>query len=75
MKKLLGIVVLGLLLITVPSHASDIQDFEIGGITIKDSLLDHFNDKKISTYKKIISSDKKFISVLIPRLDITGGSE
>jgi hypothetical protein len=75
MKKLLGIVVLGLLFITAPSHPSDIQDFEIGGITIKDSLLDHFSDKKISTYKKIISSDKRFISVLIPRFDITGGSE
>jgi ERCC4-type nuclease len=75
MKKLLGILVLGLLVITTPSHASDIRDFQIGGIAIEDHLLDHFSDVKISIYKKIISRDKKFISVLIPRTDIKGGSE
>ena len=69
------ILVLGLLFITAPSHASDIRDFQLGGISIEDSLLDHFSDKKINTYKKVISSDRKFISVLVPRFDITGGSE
>ena len=40
MKKLLGILVLGLFLIT-PSLADDISDFEIEGISIGDSLLNH----------------------------------
>ena len=52
MKKLLGIVVLGLLLIT-PSQADDISDFEIEGMSIGDSLL-HFMSKK-----EIIEAEKK----------------
>ena len=44
-KKLLRIVVLGLFLIT-PSHADDIRDFQIEGISIGDSLLDYFSEKK-----------------------------
>jgi len=47
MKKLLGIVVLGLLLIT-PSQADDIRDFEIEGMSIGDSLLDYFSEKEIN---------------------------
>ena len=46
MKKLLGIVVLGLFLIT-PSQADDISDFEIEGMSIGDSLLDYFSESKI----------------------------
>ena len=42
MKKLLGILVLGLLLIT-PSQADDIRDFQIEGMSLGDSLLDYFN--------------------------------
>ena len=56
MKKLLGILVLGLFLIT-PSWADDIRDFQIEGMSIGDSLLDHFSKKeiekgKIKTYPK-----------------------
>ena len=50
MKKLLGIVVLGLFLIT-PSWADDISDFEIEGMSIGDSLLDYFSKKKILASK------------------------
>ena len=74
MKKAIGIIILGLLFITAPSYASNIRDFQLGGVTIGDSLLDHFQESQISIYKKVISSDRKFISVLVPRSDITGGS-
>jgi hypothetical protein len=46
MKKLLGILVLGLFLIT-PSQANDIRDFQIEGMSIGDSLLDHFSKAEI----------------------------
>ena len=46
MKKLLGIVVLGLFLIT-PSQADDIRDFQIEGMSIGDSLLDYYSEKFI----------------------------
>ena len=42
MKKLLGILVLGLLFISVPSYADDIRDFQIEGMSIGDSALDYF---------------------------------
>ena len=50
MKKLLGIVVLGLFLIT-PSQGDDIRDFEIEGMTIGDSLLDYVSEKEITKKK------------------------
>ena len=46
MKKLLGIVVLGLFLIT-PSWADDIRDFQIEGMSVGDSLLDYFSKQEI----------------------------
>ena len=58
MKKLLGIVVLGLLFISVPSKADDIRDFEIEGISIDDSALNFFSedeiDKKIDNKELIL---------------------
>ena len=48
MKKLLGIVVLGLLFISAPSYADDIRDFQIEGMSIGDSLLDYFSEEKIT---------------------------
>ena len=45
-KKLLGILILGLFLIT-PSQADDIRDFQIEGVNIGDSLLDYFSEEKI----------------------------
>ena len=47
MKKLLGIVVLGLLFISAPSKADDIRDFQIEGMSIGDSLLDNFIEREI----------------------------
>ena len=46
MKKLLGIVVLGLFLIT-PSQADDIREFKIEGMSLGDSLSDYFSEEEI----------------------------
>ena len=47
MKKLLGIVVLGLFL-TIPSQADDIRDFQLEGMSIGDSLLDYVTEEEIN---------------------------
>ena len=61
MKKLLGIVVLGLLLIT-PSWADDIRDIQIEGMSVGDSLLDYLTKKKIKKLEKsYYSKSKKYI--------------
>ena len=59
MKKLLGILVLGLLLIT-PSQADDISDFQIEGISIGDSLLDYFSEEEIKKNSKNFFKNKTF---------------
>ena len=46
MKKLLGIVVLGLLL-SLTAKADDIKEFEIEGMSIGDSLLKFYNNDRI----------------------------
>ena len=56
MKKLIAILVLSLFLIT-PSQADDIRDFQIEGMSIGDSLLDHFSDVEIK--KNIIETNYK----------------
>ena len=53
------------------SRADDIRDFEIEGMSIGDSLLDHFNEKEIINLKNIYSasgdlyifSSKEFYSI------------
>ena len=59
MKKLLGILVLGLFLIT-PSQADDINDFQIEGMSVGDSLLDYFSESEIqgSIFRDYPGSDK-----------------
>ena len=47
MKKILGILVLGLLFISAPSKADDISDFEIEGMSVGDSLLNYMSEKEI----------------------------
>ena len=51
MKKLLGILVLGLLIFASPSYTADIRDFQVEGMSIGDSLLDHFSEKEINSNK------------------------
>ena len=66
MKKILSILVLGLLFISAPSQADDIRDFQIEGMSVGDSALDYFsaeeiNNRKIAIYVAII----KLIPLLI----------
>ena len=51
MKKLLAIVVLGLLW-SVSAHAEDIKDFQIQGISLGDSLLKYYSEKDIKKSQK-----------------------
>ena len=61
MKKLLGIVFLGLLL-TLSAKADDIRDFVIEGISIGDSLLDFYSKRQINNFSNYdhLPSDMKF---------------
>ena len=68
MKKLLGILVLCLFLIS-PSWADDIRDFQIEGISLGDSALNFFSEEEIKNgtgpyYPK----SKKFIMVATQKL-------
>ena len=63
MKKLLGIWVLGLLLIT-PSLADDIRDFQIEGMSVGDSLLHYFSEEEITEKKKYFYRNKKFAGII-----------
>ena len=45
------------------SSADDIRDFEIEGISIGDSLLDHFKIKTIKSARKYTYKDNKFYSI------------
>jgi len=62
MKKLLGILVLGLLLIT-PSQADDIRDFEIEGIALEDSALKYFTEEEIKSNSQNFFRNKKYTPV------------
>ena len=57
MKKLLGILVLGLFLIT-PSQADDVKDLEIEGMSIGDSLLDYMDESEMDF--KFLYTDKSY---------------
>ena len=60
MKKLLGIVVLGLLL-SLSAKADDIRDFEIEGVSIGNSLLDQYNKNVLDNIKKYYYPNSKKI--------------
>jgi len=62
MKKILGIIILSLYLIT-PSQADDIQDLQIEGMSIGESLLDYYSKDEIEKKPKYIYANKKFIGV------------
>ena len=61
MKKLLGILVLGIFICTAPSQADDIRDFQIEGMSIGDSLLDYFSNQEINSARDESTKDKIFI--------------
>ena len=66
MKKLLGILVLGLLWCNV-SFADDIRDFQIEEMSIGDSLLDYLNKEEINEYLEsaFFYKDKKFADIFV----------
>ena len=68
MKKLLGILVLGLFLIT-PSQADDISDPQIEGISLGDSALDYFTKEDIKKNTFDYYKIKTFIPVQMDKLD------
>ena len=52
MKKFLAILVMGLFFIT-PTQADDIRDFQIEGMSIGDSMLDHFSKEEVEDFFEI----------------------
>ena len=62
MKKFLAILIL-ILTVQTPSQADDIQDFQIEGMSIKDSALNFFSKSLIEKNSKDVYSDKKFTVV------------
>ena len=57
MKNLLAIIILSLYFIT-SSQADDIRDFQIEGISVGDSALDHFSKEEINNGVKDFYKDK-----------------
>jgi hypothetical protein len=51
MKKILGIIALGLLL-SFNANADDIKDFQIEGISLGDSLLKYYSEDEIKSALK-----------------------
>jgi len=60
MKKLSTYLFLVLFSFSAPSFADDIQDFEIAGMTIGDSLLDYMSEEEIKENVGFVYEDKKF---------------
>ena len=61
MKKFIAIITLSVCLIS-PSKAIDVNEFEIGGIGIGDSLLNHFTEREVTSARNYdeYPSDMKF---------------
>lgn len=61
MKKFIAIITLSVCLIS-PSRAIDVNEFEIGGIGIGDSLLNHFTEREVTSARNYdeYPSDMKF---------------
>ena len=73
MKRLSLYLFLILFTLHTPSLADDIRDFEIEGISIGDSLLDHFSEEKIKKTKKTYypGNDRFFrINIKKPNMEI-----
>ena len=65
-KKLLGLVVLGLLFVSSPSKADDISDFQIEGMSVGDSLLDYYISEEIKINEKDYYISPEFVAVRTP---------
>ena len=71
MKKLLGILVLGLLIVSVSSYADDKQYFRIEGLTIGESLLKYMSKEKIIENDMPLWKDKKFLATMYAESSLT----
>ena len=71
MQKLLGIVVLGLLIVSVSSYADDKQYFRIEGLTIGESLLKYMSKEKIIENDMPLWKDKKFLATMYTQSSLT----
>ena len=60
MKKLSTYLFLILFSFSAPSFANDIQDFEIEGMTVGNSLLDYISEEEIKENIVTVYPDKKF---------------
>ena len=63
MKKLSTYLFLVLFSFSAPSFPDDIRDFEIEGMSLGDSLLDHFSEKEIKKNKMNYYTNDKFTAV------------
>ena len=70
MKKLLGIVVLGLLLST-NAYADDISDFQIEGMSLGDSALKYYSEDEIIANKQNWYKGKKYSTSTIGDIQIS----
>ena len=61
MKKFLAILIL-ILTFQTPSQADDIRDFQIEGISLGDSLLDHVSKETILSRKVFFGKGRKYIN-------------
>ena len=66
MKKLCIYLFLVLFSLQTPSQADDIRDFQIEGMSVGNSALDFFSEKKIrSSPKQFYPKSKKFFYIVI----------
>ncbi len=75
MKKLSTYLFLILFSFSAPSFADDISDFQIGGISVGDSLLDYFSEEEINKQKKTFYPSKKFYVMYLPYVFDLGSYE
>ena len=68
MKRLSLYLFLILFTLQTPSWADDIRDFQIEGISIGDSALDHFTEEQIQKNKKDYYKDKTYTPVEMNQL-------
>ena len=61
-----------LILFTFPtsSQADDIRDFQVEGMSLHDSVLDHLTEEKLEALEKFVYENKKFIAIIVYSKDV-----
>ena len=79
LKKLFIYIFLALFNLQISSAADDIQNFQIEGISVGDSLLDYFSEDKINEKgEEVFPSSDKFLAVTfrnLPKFEIYDGMQ